>query len=121
MTLNSVHVLSVTVETSSPTIPSQVMTQNLQSGVFDLSDSYIANFGIVWTGTPTGTFTVLGSLDGVSYHVSLGTQALTGAAGNYNLNLTATTSGIQSVYITYTFTSGTGTWTVAEMCKKIER
>lgn len=119
MTINSVHIISTTVQTSSPTTPSTTMTQNLQSGVLDLSDCIYAVIGATWTGTPVGTFSIMGSRDGITYNVPVLTgQAAGGAAGSFSYEYKG---GLVSCMILYAFGSSTGSWTIADMNKKLSR
>lgn len=85
------------------------MAGNLTSAVTDIRYLDDVCYQIVWTGTPTGTFQVQGSLDQVTWNTLSLTPApaATGSAGNYLVDL----EGLSFPYIrtTYTFTSGTGT------------
>jgi hypothetical protein len=119
MTISANHVISATVETSSPTTPSTTMTQNLQSGILDLSNCTQAVIGATWTGTPVGNFSIMGSKDGVNYTVPMLTgQAAGGAAGSFSFEYNGS---LLACKILYVFGSSTGTWTVAEMVQKIPR
>lgn len=106
---------------ATPTIASTTMTANLVSTAFQINNSTTFAMQFIWTGTPTGTLTVWGSLDGINYNISLGTHAISGAGGTYTLDLPST-AGIQTtagwVQGTYTFTSGTGVLTTVTGAKK---
>ena len=95
MTLYYVNQVLPTYEASSPTVASTLMTASLISAVFPIQNSATFAMQFVWTGTPTGTLSVMGSVDGINFNVSLGTHALSGAAGTYSLDLAAT-AGLQT-------------------------
>lgn len=96
------------------TTASTAMTANLYSqrkGI-NLFPTFAMQF--VWTGTPTGTLLVMGSIDGTNFNIQLATHALTGAAGNYLYDMSSTAGLITTcgwVQGQYTFTSGSGTLT----------
>lgn len=106
---------------SSPTTASTSMAASLQSAPYRIPNSYICAMSFAWTGTPTGTLTVMGSVDGVNYNIQLATHATGGAAGNYAFDL-ASTAGQQTtcgwIMGVYTFTSGTGTLTSVVAAQK---
>ncbi len=103
-----------TVLASSLTTASTSMTASLVSSSFMINNSNIFAMQFIWTGTPTGTLSVMGSLDGVNYNVSLATHAIAGAAGTYTFDLAATAGLVTTcgwVRGQYAFTSGSGTLT----------
>lgn len=121
MTIYFVNQALPTFLASAPTTASTAMTASLVSQVFSINNSNSFAMQFIWTGTPTGTLTVLGSIDGVTYNVSLGTHSISGAAGTYTLDLSATaglTTNVGWVQGTYTFSSGTGTLTHVTAAKK---
>jgi len=108
---------------SSPTTPSKAMTASLISQSFNINQSDTFAMQFIWSGTPTGTLTVMGSLDGVNYNVPLMTHAAGGAAGVFTFDLAAyTCPGLTTscgyVRGEYTFTSGTGTLSLVQVCSK---
>ena len=62
-----------------------------------------------WTGTPTGTITIYGSVSGTNFYPlpSLSVNSPAGSADGTLVDLTYT--GVMYVYVQYTRTSGTGT------------
>lgn len=121
MTTYFVNAVLPTYELASPTVASTAMTASLVSSIFNIQNapSFVMQF--IWTGTPTGTLTIMGSVDGVNFNVSLGSYALSGSAGTYTLDL-ATTPGLATnvgwVQGGYTFSSGTGALTSVSAAKK---
>lgn len=88
------------------------MAGNLTSTVTDIRYLDDVAVQLVWTGTPTGTFQIQGSLDQVTWNsLSLTpAPAAAGAAGTYLIDL----EGLSFPYIrtTYIASSGTGTLNV---------
>lgn len=84
---------------------------------------------VIWTGTPTGTFSVQGSLDyflgpdgkpgnvGTWDDMGISVTAPSGSAGKALVDITIT--GIPWVKIVYTNTSGTGTLTAYQHGKGV--
>ncbi len=106
---------------SSTTTASTAMTASLVSTPLMINNSNTFAMQFIWTGTPTGTLSVMGSLDGINYNVSLGTHAIAGAAGTYTLDLAATAGLITTcgwVRGQYAFTSGTGVLTTVTAAAK---
>lgn len=76
-----------------------------------------AAFQIQWTGTPTGTLVVNGSVDGVTFYniyASIPTQPA-GSASGVLLNIVDVT--FQFLNVVYTNATGSGTLTVLGMAK----
>lgn len=94
-------------EQSSPTTPSTSMTQNLISEMFDIGNAGSYAFQAVWTGSPTGTFSIVGSLDGINFNIPIYSILTGGVSGNVTYDLFGTSVG--ALKGVYTFTSGTGT------------
>jgi len=107
----------------------RIMNDDLLNGVaFTLNTNYTGDtqtmehligcaIQLVWTGTPAGTFKLQASLDKTNWaDVPSMTQAAGGAAGNLLWNVVDLMS--PWVRVTYTFTSSTGTLTVARMNSK---
>lgn len=110
-----------TFELASPTVASTAMTASLISTPFNINNSQTFAMQFIWTGTPTGTLEIMGSLDGINYNVALGSHAISGAAGTYTLDLSATAGLITtcgSVQGQYIFTSGSGTLTTVTGASK---
>jgi len=94
--------------------PATSMAASLYSTPFNINQSYTFAMQFIWTGTPTGNLYVMGSLDGIHYNIQLATSALSGSAGNFEFDLSATAGLITTcgwVQGQYIFTSGTGTLT----------
>lgn len=80
--------------------------------------TYIANLDLIsyalsWTGTPTGTITIDGSVDGSTFFDLTFDPVLaqpSGAAGGYLVNVSV--EGFGWIRVSYTNASGTGTLTV---------
>lgn len=76
---------------------------------------------LVWTGAAVGNWTLQYSCDAtnepgaVTNWTDVDTQAAGGAAGNHIFDCQ---TGARWVRVFYDFTSGTGTWTVAQCSKK---
>lgn len=72
---------------------------------------------IVCTGTPTGTLTIQGSADGVTWtDLPLALTALSGSAQNYFLEMA--TTALPKLRIKYVRSSGTGTMTATITAKE---
>ncbi len=98
-----------TYETSSPTTPSSAMTQDLFSQSFAITTANQFLAEAIWTGSPTGTIAVMGSLDNINFTIPIYSIATGGSAGSLDYDLFGTS--VQWIQITYTFTSGSGTLT----------
>jgi hypothetical protein len=84
------------------------MSGNLTSSVTDIQ--YMDNIcmELVWTGTPTGSFSVEGSLTGDNWiAISLTPSAPSGSAGSALLDMNQLS--FPKIRIVYTATSGSGT------------
>lgn len=96
------------------TTPATTMAASLYSTTLKINNSNTFAMQFIWTGTPTGNLYVMGSLDGVHYNIQLATSALSGSAGNFEFDLSATAGLITTcgwVQGQYIFTSGTGALT----------
>lgn len=113
-----------TFELATPTVASTAMTASLISTPYQINNSYIFAMQFIWTGTPTGTLKVMGSVDGVNFNIQLATDALSGAAGAYTFDL-ASTAGLKTtvgwVQGQYLFTSGTGVLTTVTAASKYDK
>lgn len=90
---------------------SNVMTGTnvLTSQALDVSNYQSTAFQLSWTGTPTGTFAVLVSIDGVTY-VDLGASSPNNPAGSPASGyLPVYGSGAKWMKLQYTNASGSGT------------
>lgn len=108
----------------------QDMTGALTSQAIALTQVDNVAVQLAWTGSPTGTFTVQGSIDyvplpgggsslnaGTWTTITLPTTAATGgAAGTLLINMNDL--GFPWMRVVYTPTSGTGTLTVAQLYGK---
>jgi hypothetical protein len=86
-------------------------TSTITGEAYDVGSLEGFAFQPVWTGTPTGTFTILASLDGVNFD-SIGAsipQNPAGSAGNTYIPIYA--SCAKYLKLSYTNASGTGTLT----------
>lgn len=113
--------LLTTYKLASPTVAFKTMTESLISTPFPLTNTYTFIMEFIWTGTPTGTLKIMGSIDGTNFNVPLATNALTGSAGTYPFDLSATPGLITNVgwiQAQYIFTSGTGTLTTVTAASK---
>lgn len=95
------------------------MSGNLTSKVTVIN--YLDNlcYQLVWTGTPTGTFQVEVSLDGINWTaLTLSpVPAASGSAGSYYVDLNQLSASF--VRIKYVFGSGTGTLTATVSGKSV--
>ncbi len=98
-----------TYETSSPATPSSAMTQDLFSQSFAITTANQFLAQAIWTGSPTGTIAILGSLDNISFNIPIYSMATGGSAGSLAYDLFGTS--VQWIQIAYTFSSGSGTLT----------
>lgn len=87
-------------------------TNTIYTNIQDLSNTDNQGLEIFWTGTPTGTISILGSESGVSFFALTFTPALTqpaGSAGGYGVNLNQ--FPWRYLMLQYVNASGTGTLT----------
>lgn len=92
-------------------------TSTYTAGPIDCTSYETVTFHAEWTGTPTGTITVLGSLDGVNYRtfgVSVGSQP-SGTVSGVLIPLFG--HGMKWLELQYTNQTGSGTLTVTAMGK----
>ena len=95
-------------------VNAQALTGNFNSSAINVLQSDVVDIQCNYTGSPSGTLTIQGSLDGVNYAAipfQSGTSVVT------SLTLPTATSpilvniinaGLKFVRISYTFTSGSG-------------
>lgn len=88
-------------------VDAEDMSSNITSASIECRNMEFMTFQFIFTGTPTGTFTVEASLDGTNWTaLGLATISASGAAGNhlvdlYNVNY-------QYIRTKYTASSGSG-------------
>lgn len=104
-----------TYETASPTTPSSSMTQNLISSSFSISGANQFLAQAFWSGTPTGTISVVGSQDNVNFNIPIYSISTGGSTGSLSYDLFGTS--VMWIQIQYTFSSGTGTLTCSASSK----
>lgn len=104
-----------TYETSSPTTPSSTMTQNLFSTSFPIENATQFLAQAFWTGTPTGTISVVGSQNNVTFNIPIYSIATAGSAGSLSYDLYGTS--INWIRLEYAFSGGTGTLTCSASTK----
>ena len=112
-----------TFSNTSLTTPATSMAASLYSTPLDIRNSNTFAMQFIYTGTPTGNLYIMGSLDGIHYNIQLATSALSGSAGNFEFDLSATAGLITScgwVQGQYIFTSGTGTLTTVTGVSKYQ-
>lgn len=112
--------MSKNVLTKYPLISNGNMTGNLTSAA--VWEMWQDNIGIqvTWSGTPTGTLAVNGSVDGVTFYPLTFNPALTqpaGSAGGYLINVNQ--FPFQYLTFTYTASSGSGTLNALLSSKEI--
>lgn len=91
-------------------------TSVITSSAIDLQTMHYSGLYASWTGTPNGTFSVQGSLDGVNFaDMGITVNAAIGAAGSRAIDIGPTAFGF--IRLQYTNTSGTGTLTVVGSAK----
>jgi len=99
--------------------PTVLMTDGVMAGVavisakeLNMSSLLYGALEAVWTGTPTGTFKVEGSLDNISFFdTGTATTPAAGAAGSQLINF-GFPIGFAYMRLTYTNTAGAGLLTV---------
>lgn len=82
------------------------MTGNLTSAVSTVTGFDGVCYQASWSGTPTGTFKVQGSIDQTNWTDLVTNAAAVGAAGTWVADLA---TNLPYLRVTYTATSGTGT------------
>jgi hypothetical protein len=112
-----VNEVITTYEGSSTSTARATMDQNLVTHAINIANA-TTTYALYakWTGTPVGTITFLGSEDGVTFNVTLASQATGGGVGSLTFDNFG--SGLQAVQVTYTFSSSTGTLLV-ELNKRV--
>lgn len=91
-------------------------TNVIYSNILEISRMDNIGLQVDWTGTPTGTFEVMASNDGVTFHAITFNPSLAqpaGSAGGYLVNINQ--FSWRYIMLRYTNTSGTGTLTVFGM------
>lgn len=93
------------------------MSANVTSDVVDVRYRRYGAVQLVFSGTPTGTFTIEASVDGVNFNALDFGAAIeaAGAAGSHLIELADI--GYDKLRVVYTRTSGTGTLEAYVMCK----
>lgn len=95
-------------------------TNTIYSQIMDLSRMDNLGIEVNWTGTPTGTLTMLGSTSGVNWPSITFNPALTqpaGSASNYLLNMNQ--YPWKFMMFQYVNVSGSGTLTLYMQCKDL--
>lgn len=92
-------------------------TNTLQSKPMDLLSMPFAAFEAIWTGAPTGVFTIMGSIDGVTYYDTGMVPAVNpaGAPGSTLFNLNGV--GFRYALLQYVNAAGVGSLDVNGMAK----
>ena len=88
-------------------------TNTIYSQIIDVSTMDNIGLEVNYTGTPTGTFTVNGSISGLNFYALTFTPSLTqpaGSAGGYLVNISV--YALKYFLLEYTNSSGTGVLTV---------
>lgn len=107
-------------------IPSGVLTgtmtdsSTIYSNIIDLSKMDNVGLEVTWTGTPTGTISVLGSNSGKSFYALTFSPVLaqpTGSASGYLIDLTQ--YPFKYFMIQYVNSSGTGVLTIYSQFKDL--
>lgn len=104
-----------TYKTASPATVFSTMTESLLSAPFAVTSANQFMAQAFWTGTPTGTITVVGSQDGTTFNIPIYSIATGGTAGSLSYDSFGTS--VMWIQITYTFSSGTGTLTCSASTK----
>lgn len=94
---------------SGVTVGAMASTNTIYSNIQDIT--FLDNVGleVTYTGTPTGTIQILGSISGVNFYPITFSPALTqpgGSAGGYLINLNQWPW--KYIFVQYTNSSGTG-------------
>jgi hypothetical protein len=95
-------------------------TNTVYSNIQDITNTDNQGLEITWTGTPTGTITILCSASGVNFYPLTFSPTLTqpaGSAGGYLVNLNQIPW--RYVMIQYTNSTGTGSLTVWNSSKDL--
>jgi hypothetical protein len=85
------------------------MSGSLVGTVLDVRNLFVYKAFFSWSGSPTGTVKIQGSLDNINwYDIASASQATGGTSGTYQFS---PSSFIADLWIrpAFTFTSGTGT------------
>jgi hypothetical protein len=88
-------------------------TNTIYSQIIDISRIDNEGLEVTWTGTPTGTFSIMVSNSGINFYALTFNPALAqpaGAGGGYAVNLTQLP--FKYVMLQYTNSSGSGVLTV---------
>jgi len=95
-------------------------TNTIYTNILELSRMDNVGLEVTWTGTPTGTFQVMGSNSGATFYALTFSPVLTqpaGAAGGYLIDLTQ--YPFKYLMLQYTNVSGSGTITVYGQAKDL--
>ncbi len=93
-------------------------TNTIYTNIIGLRQMDNQGLEITWTGTPTGTISVMVSNSGINFYSLTFTPLLaqpTGAAGGYVISMTALP--FQYMFLQYVNASGSGTITAFSQCK----
>jgi hypothetical protein len=99
-------------------------TNTIYTNILGLAQTDNQGIEINWTGTPTGTITVMASNSGIAgnfYAITFNPVLAqpSGSAGGFLVSLTA--FPFRYLYLTYTNASGTGAITAYSQCKSNNR
>lgn len=96
--------------------PIQIITSGSMTGTSTLTSSEIdiqylsrASIQLVWTGTPTGTFAIQGTVDGSTWSPITTNPASIAASGSAGNHLVEGEIHSKKMRVQYTNSSGTGT------------
>lgn len=95
-------------------------TNTIYSNIIDLSKMDNVGLEITWTGTPTGTFQVMGSNSGINFYALTFNPVLgqpAGSGGGYLIDLTG--YPFRYIMLQYTNASGSGTLTAYGQSKDL--
>lgn len=95
-------------------------TNTIYSNIIDLAKMDNIGLEITWTGTPTGTFQVMGSNSGINFYALTFNPALgqpAGSAGGYLIDLTG--YPFKYIMLEYMNASGSGTLTAYGQSKDL--
>jgi hypothetical protein len=93
-------------------------TNTIYTNILGIRQTDNQGIEITWTGTPTGTLSVMVSNSGINFYALTFSPALgqpAGSAGGYVISMTALP--FQYMFLQYTNASGTGTITAYSQCK----
>jgi Flp pilus assembly protein TadG len=97
-------------------------TSTIYTNILGLRQTDNQGIELTWTGTPTGTISVMVSNSGINFYALTFSPPLSqpgGSAGGYVISLTAIP--FQYMFLQYVNASGTGTITTYSQCKANNR